>query len=65
MKVQIMLKSGASIEVDLEELQIGRSPISGELTSLTWTGQEGGVGLQFLNLSEVAAITSRGGASDE
>lgn len=65
MKVQIMLKSGASIEVDLEELQIGRSPISGELTSLTWTGQEGGVGLQFLDISEVAAITSRGGASDE
>ena len=65
MKVQIMLKSGASIEVDLEELQVGRSPISGELTSLTWTGQEGGVGLHFLNLSEVAAITSRGGASDE
>jgi hypothetical protein len=63
MKVQIMLKSGASIEVDLEELQIGRSPISGELTSLTWTGQEGGVGLQFLDISEVAAITSRGGAS--
>ena len=65
MKVQIVLKSGASIEVDLEELQVGRSPISGELTSLTWTGQEGGVGLHFLNLSEVAAITSRGGASDE
>lgn len=65
MKVQIMLKSGASIEVDLEEFQVGRSLISGELTSLTWTGQEGGVGLQFLNLSEVAAITSRGGVSDE
>ena len=65
MKVQIMLKSGASIEVDLEALQVGRSPISGELTSLTWTGQEGGVGLQFLDISEVAAITSRGGASDE
>ena len=65
MKVQIVLKSGASIEVDLEELQIGRSPLNGELTSLTWTGQEGGVGLQFLDLSEVAAITSRGGASDE
>ena len=63
MKVQIVLKSGASIEVDLEALQIGRSPISGELTSLTWTGQEGGVGLQFLDISEVAAITSRGGAS--
>ena len=65
MKVQIVLKSGASIEVDLEELQIGRSPLNGELTSLTWTGQEGGVGLQFLDISEVAAITSRGGASDE
>ena len=65
MKVQIVLKSGASIEVDLEAFQVGRSPISGELTSLTWTGQEGGVGLRFLNLSEVAAITSRGGASDE
>ena len=65
MKVQIVLKSGASIEVDLEELQIGRSPLNGELTSLTWTDQEGGVGLQFLDLSEVAAITSRGGASDE
>ena len=65
MKVQIMLKRGASIEVDLEALQVVRSPISGELTSLTWTGQEGGVGLHFLNLSEVAAITSRGGASDE
>ena len=37
MKVQIVLKSGASIEVDLEELQIGRSPLNGELTSLTWT----------------------------
>ena len=65
MKVQIMLKRGASIEVDLEALQVVRSPISGELTSLTWTGQEGGVGLHFLDLSEVAAITSRGGASDE
>ena len=65
MKVQIVLKSGASIEVDLEALQVGRSPISGELTSLTWTGQEGGVGLQFLDISEVAAITSRGVASDE
>ena len=64
MKVQIVLKSGASIEVDLEELQIGRSPMSGELTSLTWTDQEGGVGLGFLDISEVAAITRRG-ASDE
>jgi len=65
MKVQIVLKSGASIEVDLEELRIGRSPISGELTSLTWTGQEGGVGLQFLDISEVAAITSLGGVPNE
>ena len=65
MKVQIMLKSGASIEVDLEAFQVGRSPISGELTSLTWTGQEGGVGLLFLDISEVAAITSRGGVFDE
>ena len=64
MKVQIMLKSGASIEVDLEAFQVGRSPISGELTSLTWTGQEGGVGLGFLDISEVAAITRRW-ASDE
>jgi len=64
MKVQIVLKSGASIEVDLEELQIGRSPLNGELTSLTWTDQEGGVGLGFLNISEVAAITRRW-ASDE
>ena len=64
MKVQIVLKSGASIEVDLEELQIGRSRVSGELTSLTWTGQEGGVGLQFLDITEVAAITS-GRASNE
>ena len=65
MKVQIVLKSGASIEVDLDAFQVGRSPISGELTSLTWTDQEGGVGLGFLDISEVAAITSRGGASDE
>ena len=65
MKVQIVLKGGASIEVDLEALQVGRSPISGELTSLTWTGQEGGAGLHFLDISEVAAITSRGGVSDE
>ena len=64
MKVQIVLKSGASIEVDLEELQIGRSPLNGELTSLTWTDQEGGVGLGFLNISEVAAVTRRW-ASDE
>ena len=64
MKVQIVLKSGASIEVDLEELQIGRSPLNGELTSLTWTDQDGGVGLGFLNISEVAAITRRW-ASDE
>ena len=64
MKGQIVLKSGASIEVDLEELQIGRSPLNGELTSLTWTDQEGGVGLGFLNISEVAAITRRW-ASDE
>ena len=59
MKVQIVLKSGASIEVDLESFQIGRSPLNGELASLTWTDQEGGVGLGFLDISEVAAITRR------
>lgn len=57
MIAQITLRSGAQIEVDVEDLTTGRSPITKELTSLQCTTPEGWTRkLHTIAVGEIAAI---------
>jgi hypothetical protein len=56
--MQITFKSGAQIEVDVEDFAIGRSPVSDRLVSLKWTTPETYTAkLGYLgDLDDIAAI---------
>lgn len=57
MRVHIVFKSGASIDVDMDGYEQGVNNRTGELQSLRWTTPEDFMKkLSFINMSEVAAI---------
>lgn len=60
MKAQIIFKSGATVEVDIDEITTGRTPITNKLTSLNWkTPADWTAKLHTVDLSEIAAIVIR------
>jgi hypothetical protein len=58
----IVLKSGASFDIDVSEISSRRNSLSGELTSLSWEHHDDAKRrLVTVDLSEVAAVTFTGG----
>lgn len=57
MKVHILFKGGASIDVDIDEFEKGVSVVTGGLTSFKWTTPEDFTKkLSYINVNEVVAI---------
>jgi hypothetical protein len=57
MKVQIVFKSGAQIEADVDEISTFRNQLTNEITKLKWTTPDGWKRkLHTIQLSEIAAI---------
>jgi hypothetical protein len=55
--MQITFKSGAQIEVDVEDFTVRRRAVSGELAELKWTTPHDFTAkLAYANLDEIAAI---------
>lgn len=62
MKMQVTFKSGAQIEVDVDEYTCSTNKVTGELTGLDWTfaKHRGASRLSWVRLSEVVAVVRRG-----
>jgi len=57
MRVQITLKNGVQIEVDVDKLSTARNQSTNELTRLNWVTPEGWKRkLHTINLEEIVAI---------
>lgn len=57
MWAQIVLKSGAEVVAELEDVKTTRNTMSGELTEMTWTTPEGWrTKLHTIQLDQIAAI---------
>jgi hypothetical protein len=58
-RMQITLKSGAQIEVDVEDFEIGRPATGGPITRLTWnTPDDWTRKLCNVDIDEIAAIVT-------
>lgn len=61
MKMRIVFKGGAVLDVDVREYTVKRNNFTGELVGLNWTsvdGRPGLVTLKRVGLDEVAAIAT-------
>lgn len=56
MNVQITLKTGTQLNVEMDEIARITHPITNELTNLTWTSITGKPKLFFIRLEDIAAI---------
>lgn len=57
MRMQITLKSGTQVTVDVEDFNIGRSNLDGDLVELKWTTPPERIAkLCYVRLDEIAAI---------
>lgn len=56
-RLEITMKSGTTISVDIETWTVKRNPLSGEFTSLEWVTPEGAKRrLVSINLSDIDLI---------
>lgn len=57
MKMRVILRSGAIIDIDATEFSVGRNVVTGGLDELKWSyaGDET-VKLKYVNVDEVAAV---------
>ena len=59
MKMLIVFKSGAKVEVDVESFETAKNAASGELSRLAWVTPDGATSkLHTINLGEIAAIVA-------
>lgn len=61
MKMRLVFKGGAVLDVDVEEYSVTRSNFTGELMRLDWTlpdRRPGMVALKRVELGEVAAVAT-------
>lgn len=59
MRMKVVLRSGVSITVDVNDYNVERNKFSGELTGLSWSSpidRDESETLSYLNLSNVDAI---------
>lgn len=56
--MQITLKSGAQVTVDVDEFKVGRNALA-QIVSLSWSTPNGfSSKLNYINLDEIAAIVT-------
>ena len=59
MRMQITFKSGAQIEVDVEEFTTGRSPLNNELVKLNWTTPaDAAAKLHTIEIDDIVAVVA-------